>query len=147
MGSGRTVLNNASPYERAGIISNFYSMFLCEIQVTYHGNQFSETLQKIRKPSARAQSNSKHKPNPYEKLWPLSRKWQVQGGALVASADAKLLLQRAFFFSSFFLLAIEKERRTFPDKHPGGMFVNINLKISTKLIPLVTYAYFLQSVK
>ena len=132
MDSGRTVLNNASPYERAGIISNFYSMFLCEIQVTYHGNQFSETLQKIRKPSARAQSNSKHKPNPYQKLWPLARKWQVQGGALVASADAKLLLQRAFFF----LFAIEKERRTFSFSPPSLTNTPVGrLSISTSKSP------------
>ena len=135
MGSGRTVLNNASPYERAGIISNFYSMFLCEIQVTYHGNQFSETLQKRRKPSARAQSNSKHKPNPYQKLWPLSRKWQVQGGALVASADAKPLLQRAFFFPSFFF-AIEKERRTSPFSPPSLTNTPVGcLSISTSISP------------
>ena len=30
MGAGRTVLNNASPYERAGVIRYFYYIFLRE---------------------------------------------------------------------------------------------------------------------
>jgi hypothetical protein len=57
-----------------------------------HGNQFSETLQKRRKkPPARAQSQDSHKPNPYEKLWPLSRKWQVSKGRRPLVASSALL--------------------------------------------------------
>jgi hypothetical protein len=67
------------------------------------------------------------------------------GGRATGRARRREIPFAKSFFLSFFLFCDRKRKKnlpffsTFPDKHPGGVFVNIsliNLKISTKLISL-----------